>query len=433
MALVWQGPKSYSQTLSEVLAPSLGRGLANFTGGYLANKALEGLISDKSYANKPPEERLEALQNTLSPYGQFGQNVFNKRLQIEQLREDRAEQKALADITSGKEISPEKLASLSPKTQLEFAKLNAKKQEAKNIYDGLRKLGVPEEKAQAWQTLYANSPQGAQSEIIRGLNDDIRRAQNGEFRQEQQGEFPTAESFIPQGMLPAERVKWESDTRKTNSPIFEDLQSQTRFFKKENNALNILDDLNERQTLPEGIAERFVLIDPETGDLRPYVQVVKGANPDTQRFIKTIYDFTTQAKDSFGARVTNFDLTTFLKRLPGLMNTYDGRKQIIEQMKLINQLNSLYSNSMKDVFTHYGLGKIPYEKAVQIAENRITDQEEALTKQFESIGLNQGQEANQAVPEGEIKVRAPNGQIGTMTLQNYEQAIKDGEKFERVD
>ena len=97
MALVWQGPKTRTQALTEVLAPSLGQGLANFTGSYLANRALEQLISDPQYKNKPVEDRLEALQNKLSPYGQFGENVFNRRLMLEQQREQKQlQQKEIA-------------------------------------------------------------------------------------------------------------------------------------------------------------------------------------------------------------------------------------------------------------------------------------------------------------------------------------------------
>ena len=424
MALVWQGPKSRSALITEMLAPSLGQGLANFTGNYLANKALDSVVSDGQYKDKPLSEKWEALQTRLSPYGQFGENVFNRRMGIEQKMEEEKEKRALADITSGKEISPEKLANLSPRTQLEIQKIQAKKKESKSIYEGLIGLGVPEERARHWQGLYENAPQGGQSEIIRGLNEDIRRAQSGEFKipGEAKADLPDAQSFVPSGLLPKERVEFESGLRKTNQPIFEDLQTQTRFLKKEKNALNILNDLNERGNLPEGFDR--VLIDPETGDLRPYAQVIKGANPDTQRFIKTVYDFTTQAKDSFGARVTNFDLQSFLKRLPSLMNTQEGRRQIIDQMKIINQLNDRYSNSLKGILTHYGLGKVPYEKAVQLAENQIADEEEQLVAKFEKIGTSDQKSSSN--PAGKIKVRSPSGVVGHIPSENLEKAKKAG-------
>ena len=52
-----------------------------------------------------------------------------------------------------------------------------------------------------------------------------------------------------------------------------------------------------------------------------------------QQYIKTLNDFISQAKNFFGARVTNFDLQSFKSRLPSLLNTEEGRRAIIEQMR----------------------------------------------------------------------------------------------------
>ena len=89
----------------------------------------------------------------------------------------------------------------------------------------------------------------------------------------------------------------------------------------------------------------------------------------------------------FGARVTNFDLQTFLSRLPGLLNTYEGRKVIIDQMELSSRIAGLYDTALLDVYRHYGQDKITPERADEIAKRKIADEKEAL--EDELLSLNQ--------------------------------------------
>lgn len=184
-------------------------------------------------------------------------------------------------------------------------------------------------------------------------------------------------------LTPKEKVTKRKELRSENLPVYKESQGKVRSLQKEVDSLDTLNKLNESKKLPEGLGR--IIINPMTGEPYGLAQLFGKVNPETQRWVKTINDFTTKAKDSFGSRVTNFDLQQFLRRLPGLLNTYDGRKQIIEQMKTINQLDSLYENAIKNVYKTKGLENISYEEAVDIAERNIEDPERELRDKFDRI------------------------------------------------
>lgn len=87
-------------------------------------------------------------------------------------------------------------------------------------------------------------------------------------------------------------------------------------------------------------------------------------SPQTQEFMKIVADFTRGARDSFGARVTNFELGVFLQKLPSLMNTPKGRKMIIHNLSTMSKLNELRDKGIKEAFDEAGgIGKITFDKA----------------------------------------------------------------------
>jgi hypothetical protein len=214
------------------------------------------------------------------------------------------------------------------------------------------------------------------------------------------GEYVFPKIPREQGVTPKEMVSIQKETRKDNMPIFIESQKKLRALAHESDSLNVLDSLNKSGKLPDKMK---LSINPSTGQPWGILESTGQVNTETQRFIKTINDFTTQAKDSYGSRVTNFDLQQFMKRLPGLMNTSEGRRQIIEQMKVVNDLNKTYESALKTTFQHYGLDKIPYERAVELAERNIADREETLRQRFNQIesSLDQTQEETRyTVPSG---------------------------------
>lgn len=72
-------------------------------------------------------------------------------------------------------------------------------------------------------------------------------------------------------------------------------------------------------------------------------------NPDSQEFDKLTVDFLRGAREIFGARVTNFEAENFLKSIPSLAQSDEGKRRIIRNLDLLNQGALLREKAMRDI------------------------------------------------------------------------------------
>ncbi len=194
--------------------------------------------------------------------------------------------------------------------------------------------------------------------------------------------YPKLDTFAD--LKPSERPHHRENLRKENVPLYNESVKRLHGLENESRYIDVLQDINQSGKLPEGLGR--IIINPFTKQPYGIAELTGQVNADTQRWIKTINDFTTRAKDVYGSRVTNFDLQQFMARLPGLLNTPEGRQVILEQMKLTGRINALYDEALKDVYQHYGADKITVEQANQIAENKIGSEKQDLENQLLEIG-----------------------------------------------
>src|SRR6185312_2346967 len=184
----------------------------------------------------------------------------------------------------------------------------------------------------------------------------------------------------PIGYTPKE---W-ADTRKTwrgeNKDIYNENKSKLSSTKKDLFSTKSLNKLNETRNVAEGF--EGLLIDPETGDFYPTAQKAGLVGPEGQAWVKEIARFQNRAKDAFGSRVTNFDLQSYMKQFPGLLNSYEGRRRILKMMEINYQLDEMYSNALDQIYDHYELDGISQEKADQMARNMIKDETERLENYY---------------------------------------------------
>jgi len=103
-------------------------------------------------------------------------------------------------------------------------------------------------------------------------------------------------------------------------------------------------------------------------------------NPDSQEFDKLSTDFLRNAKEIFGARVTNFEMDKFLKSIPTLSQTKEGRDRVIRNLQLFNRGAQIRLEGMQDVIQENG-GVPPYDLGEQI-EAKIGPQLDTLTQEF---------------------------------------------------
>ena len=104
---------------------------------------------------------------------------------------------------------------------------------------------------------------------------------------------------------------------------------------------------------------------------------------DSQEFQKISNDFIKNAKSIFGARVTEGEIRLFLQTVPNLMQTDDGKRRIIRNMKLFNQADKLRFKAMNDIVEMNG-NKRP-KNLMSLVEKKVKPQLDVIGKKYAEI------------------------------------------------
>lgn len=277
---------------------------------------------------------------------------------------------------------------------------SAAEREAKTLQDQNAYKIVENSFGKEFADLWINSSPGAQTALINQALDLASRGEDINKYLRQYGleegpklpfekpipEKPISEKTTPEkeyeldvrGYAPKDVIKYKAELRKENSPIYQEATTKVKSLEKEIFALNQLSKLSSK--VPEGIFGKLTSgVNPMTGELI----LPEAANPETELFVKTVNNFISAAKDTFGARVTNFDLESFMNRLPKLSNSKEGRDLIIKQMNYLAKLDQLHNNSLRDVYRKYGTGNITPEDAERLAEEKIKDKVTQIKTKFD--------------------------------------------------
>lgn len=219
---------------------------------------------------------------------------------------------------------------------------------------------------------------------------------------------PTKKGEVPdyklntENMNSKEIVEFKAMLRKENMPIWKETIDNLGEYKELDRDISILDTINEKGNLPEGLDK--LLIDPETGAPYPRGTIIKNPNRDVQQWGKTIARQATRAQTAFPGRVTNFDLTSYMRQFPSLFNTYEGRKVVLKQMQLANKANLLMNQAMDKVYAKHKLGGITPEDAFDQARSMVDNQINDIDRQLIELA-----------EEGEI-LSAPDEQMQSRTV-----------------
>lgn len=281
------------------------------------------------------------------------------------------------------------LSGLSPDLKKSFAEKLAKTSDHESLKKALVSQGVPEQEAE----LYAMLTQGGQTAYIKDLLDQKKRQgkasqqfgeQNSQENQDEEfdweSELGDVLSGQDQGLTPAERVARGKERYASGSKIRSEATSKLRGFARNKERFDIMESLNKKGNLPKD----FERINVDSyGNLRfPFA-----ASADAERFVKVLNEFSENAKDTYGSRITNFDLSQYLKRFPTLLNSEEGRRQILQQMKIVNDINSVYYKNLDEVYRKAGGARnIDSDLAEDIATRRSEPIINKLSEKFQTIG-----------------------------------------------
>lgn len=272
--------------------------------------------------------------------------------------------------------------------------------------------------------VFRASPVGGRTRLVEQFIDAAQRGTNFEDLLETQLQPIEAKDF-DQGLTPKERTKRQESRYSVNLPLYQESVQKLKSLDSEKDHLNVLEELSPQIS---GGIQRFN-IHPQTGELI----LPQAATPEMQLYVKTINDFTTNAKDSYGSRVTNFDLQQFMKRLPTLANSEEGRGLILQQMKIINDINTLRERSLQNVIDeHGGIRNIDYDAAERLSEKQTKKEIGELKKQFSLLERennklfdNTIKKDKAIVPKGRVAVQFSDGSTGHIEQSQLKQFLED--------
>lgn len=172
--------------------------------------------------------------------------------------------------------------------------------------------------------------------------------------------------------------KRQSAYFKKNEDKLSELSDKLSTLETEDMQFDRLGELADSGKLPNNFA---VALFSKGGQLNDKAYAL--LSPEGQEFIKIIVDNTKGIKDTYGARVTNFDLETYLKRLPSLLNSPKGRERVIRDLKVINQINRLESQGILQEFERAGgSDKIAWSQAQARSRKELHDQIQELRNEY---------------------------------------------------
>ncbi len=173
--------------------------------------------------------------------------------------------------------------------------------------------------------------------------------------------------------------KKELQYLKANEPKLIEIADNQRNLKTQQARFERLNELfKDESKFPSATLSAVLSKD---GQLRPIASSL--LSPEAQESIKLIQDELSGAKDTFGARVTNFGVGQYLRRLPSLLNTPEGRQRVLRDLRLINEINQFHNEGIMKIFEEKGgSGSIPFSTAERLFEKQNKEKLDSLHNEF---------------------------------------------------
>lgn len=121
------------------------------------------------------------------------------------------------------------------------------------------------------------------------------------------------------------------------------------------------------------------LVSPFAGLIKNFI---RSGDADIEEVEKLSADFVKNIKDTFGARVTDLDLRSYMQTIPNLMQTDAGKERVIENLRLFNGLAKKEAEAFRDIVKKNN-GKRPFDIEQQVQE-RLNPYYDEIIKGIES-------------------------------------------------
>lgn len=118
-------------------------------------------------------------------------------------------------------------------------------------------------------------------------------------------------------------------------------------------------------------------------------------SPGSEEFQKIAQTFMRDAKTYLGSRISNFELEQFLKTIPSLSQSPEGRKRVISNLKYFNRVSLEYNKALKEVIAEND-GVPPLDLLEQV--------DEKADKRLDTLSTRLKEDLAKPVPTGQNRL-----------------------------
>lgn len=215
-----------------------------------------------------------------------------------------------------------------------------------------------------------------------------------------------------------ESEKQDYQSFKDNSAYIEKVLNGYEAYKRDSEVLDEMNQLIDKGELPTP------LLVAALGKLGLPLGILQ--NPDAEQFEKLSQELLKNIQGTYGNRILQSEVASFLKSIPGLLNSEEGKKRLVRQWKLFNEGKRVYYDAYKELRADPKYEKrLPpdlHEKVIDRAEPKL----DSLSKRFKN--MNKIPDSYRKSP-GMVLVVNPNGEIGEIEENYLQDAIKEGYDF----
>lgn len=207
----------------------------------------------------------------------------------------------------------------------------------------------------------------------------------------------------------ARKEKQEAEAYKSTKPERSQILLEARTGRQNLDDLKRLEELEKTGNLTGAAYDSFLT--------RSGFDIPALRSPESQEFLKIRQSFLRDAKKYFGARVSNFELEQFLKTIPDLSQSPEGRNRVIANLKRFNRLAIERGKAMKDVIkNNNGIPPLDLEEQV---DKKMKKRSNAVADKFK-------QDLDKKVPKGSSSLSTTLGTIAGEAVGRLPRAAAQG-------
>lgn len=393
-------PKSFSQQIGEGVSR-----LAQMGSAYALEQ--HNLSREKQLEEQRYNQQIEAL-NKLSGMDLKGirdpkilQEATKFGLESKQLSpklaDQQMQQQIVAKALTGQQLTPEEQASLPANIQTQIARINA-----------------PAKKTQASQPI--------DEDQLRRIKDV--RSEPGFEDKSPKKQF---EAMIDAGVskenahvyadISAKEAELGQKSFESSYKANEDfINDTTRSYK------SFEVDTKPRLMQLQKLASNEELIGPTSAAFLETVGIPLGAleDPSSELYQKVSLDLLKGLPESFGNRIMKVEVDNFLKTIPTLLNSPEGRRMIASNMLKLGEMKEVYYNEMrkqqKDAIEK---NKFPRDFQQSVLD-QVKPQIDRINNEFVKMS------EIKSVPKDTVPFFTPSGQIKFIPKDKVQQAMEKG-------